>query len=235
MAVKFVNISRKNIMGFDILNDMRNEDYWYPISEEAYQYCMNNNGSFYIHSDSDIEEKIAEYEEGKPYLDDEELTPVLTIDDLSIEKIYDLEGVKINRINKNQILCRDAITFGWAFTLENGERKRFEYSLQDQLDFRNKLDFVKEGVFDETGVPMKAAEEQVYTFVSVPMFKKIYNRLEYNRWYNIFYNEVLADYINSIENYNDIHKMTYEVNLPASFVEILDEKLKPFKFLKEEA
>lgn len=231
--MKFVLInSDYEITGFDIFNNMIKEPFWFTISDDAYQYCMAHNASVYIKNTEDIETKIELFNSMRLQYESlenpDDIPVLLTVDDLGYEKIHDLTGVIINKKRKHTILCKEAIEAGIAYTL-NGQRKRFTYTHDDQLNYAELESFVKEGVFEESGVPIKVSGESEYTYVTPEEFYKIYNALRYNKYFNLLYLRILNEYIETIKDPILLEKMTFEVALPAEYSAKLDKLLAPYK------
>lgn len=237
--MKFVLInSDYEITGFDIFNNMIKEPFWFTISEDAYQYCMAHNASVYIKNTEDIETKIELFNSMRVQygsLENPDDIPVmLTVEDLGYEKIHDLTGVIINKKRKHSILCGEAIEAGITYNL-NGQRKRFTYTHDDQLNYAELETFSKEGVFDESGVPIKASGDSEYTYITTEEFHKIHNALRYNKYFNLLYLRILNEYIETITDPILLEKMTFEVVLPAEYSAKLDKLLAPYKkYLKED-
>lgn len=223
--MKFILISiNYEVLGLDIQN-RHDEDGWYPISDEAYEYAISHNCDLRLNITDGLKERLKNYNDNKNEYDDSDY--VVLESDLTNARVYCLSDVISNRQLKNIALCREFIELGVSYVIE-GVTHRFSFKLEDQINYRDLLDMNTETV------QVKGVEEAEYLEIPRTEFIKLYNKLNYNKYYNLMYVRVLNEYIETLTVIEDIHKMTYEVFLPYEYKVKLDKLLANYRKMYKE-
>lgn len=206
------------------------DDNWFTTDEETYNFILKNNGLYTVDITS-ISDKIAQYKESLRVMKTSELQSVdivVTKDNLKLPE-RDLAGVKINRIEKNNVYCNMYIKNGISYTFEDGTSKRYSYKLEDQINFAELRSLYTQGILsEEDKVMLKANEEQEYELVPIKIVIDIHNKLIKNKHYQLFYLRQMNNYVNSLTTINDVHRLQYEMNLPEEYQTIIDKQMETY-------
>lgn len=205
------------ILGLSVEEKLDVENNWFTVSDEAYNFILDNNGKYLINTKS-VEHKIAEYKEIVNKYKNNEIDElnyiVIEKSDLCLPE-KNLKEVIFNRLGKNNSYCRMFIENGIDYILENGEKKHYSYKEEDQINFNEIKNLISEGILtDETGIPLKASGEIEYDYVSVKEFNEIYDKLVKNKFYQLFYLGQYNEYVKNLKSINDVHRLQYEMILP---------------------
>lgn len=219
-----------HIMGYDPLNSRVMDEFWYPISQEVYD--MGRQRNLTVNMSDELAQVIENYDNQRESYTDSDVPVIINVGDILPPTVpkKDIEIVRASHKNKNSTWCQEAIEFGVVMDYDN-VRRRFPYTSEYQSNYKELLFLINEGILNES-IPIKPADESSYLFVSAKDFKDIYGRLLKNKYYNLFYKQVLNEYIDTIDDQNKIERMTYEVALPEEFQKKLSRLYAPFDGLE---
>lgn len=194
------------------------------LSDDAYDFILKNNGSCHVNLDA-VNKRLQESDTS----DDPEYC-VINMACITTERKYDIKIIQENIISKNSEYCNMYIVNGVYFTLDNGERKKYTYEIEDQANMEQLMRLVDNGSLDDkTGVPVKASEESVYDLLSVTEFKKLYNALVYHKYYHLFYMRQYNAYIRTLFSEAALHRCQYGMLLPDEYTSQINKQLENFK------
>lgn len=228
MIYATIDTETLKLMGLDPIKNRLTDDYWYPISEEAYEACAGGTNITFWGA---VKKKIEAFDLNRDSYTEDDAPIVFELSDIDTERHYHLPEVRANRKRKNVSLCQEYIEYGVVTSLL-GSRQHFLYDETDQLNFAEKAKMVEDGILET--VPVKADGESEYTFISAEDFTALYHGLVYQKYYWLFYLRALNDYIDTIEDIDFLHKMTFEVALPDEYQEKLETQLKALSAWKLE-
>lgn len=225
MKYILLDIKDGTILGLEVDSKFKNINNWYTATDEAYEFILDNNGSYIINIDS-FNEKLKIYETLSDK--DKELFIFITENDL-VKIVYEdsLDEAIYSLISKNSNAAKMYILNGITFKLDNGESKKQKYEIEDQVNIEQLNLLVTQNLLDE--VPIKFHGDEEYSYLSISEFKRLYNDLLYNKYWHLFYLRIYNNYIKSIDDINKLHRLSYETGLPAELRKEVDEKLKIFK------
>ena len=150
---RIMKISSQNaIAGFDDSYRLLSTEFWYPISNEIFNYCMKHNGGCYLKMSDDLKERLDEFNKKRSTIDfaslKEELPSVLTLDDLTLELPVDMDYVRSHQQDKNRGWMNGYISSGIMYRID-GKRVNFSYNASDELHYMEILNLINSGVYTE--------------------------------------------------------------------------------------
>lgn len=212
------------ILGLDI-NPKNIDSSWITLSEEAYYFILDNNGLYKI----ELNELKNRQEEYNLLSDKDKNDYIMVIKDIliPIEREVELEDIINSIISKNSNWCSKYITKGIRFKLDDGTVKYHSYDTANQINIEQINNLIEEGVLQDS-VPIKFRDEEIYTFISISEFKRLYRELIKNKYFHLFYLREYNDYVKTITDTNKLHRLSYETGLPEEYRAKVNEKLKLF-------
>lgn len=213
-----------NIKG-DILGlNIEETEGYVTLSDDAYDFILSHNGNCYVNVD-----KVNARLKGCNESNNPEFL-VVNMTCISIERKYDTEIIQENIINKNTEYCNMYIVNGIHFTLDNRERKKYKYELEDQANMEQLMRLVDNGSFnDDTGIPIKASGESTYDLLTVSEFRRLYAALIRHKYYHLFYLRQYNEYIKSLNSPIELNRCQYGMILPDEYTSKVDNQLENFK------
>lgn len=184
------------ILGLESEKENINDE-WKEITDEAYDFIFNHNGEYKVNIKSDL------------------IFPI-TIDELApIVDHQSVNGVANNLIRKNTEYCNMYIENGVKITLNDGTVKRYGYTTYDQLNIEQIFNLINQNIItDDIGVFIKFKDEHEYSNITVSEFKRLYKKLVQNKYFQLLYLRKYNDYIRTLDDINELHRLNYETGLP---------------------
>lgn len=228
--MKFILFDDVNetIMGLSSKEQLDYESGWYTLSDEAYDFILQNNGSYLVNVSS-IKDKIEQYKTiVENYKNHNCILNYIVVDtDNLYMKDKQLINVIRSKIRKNNSYCNMYIENGIYYDI-NEEEKHFTYKLEDQMNYNEIKDLINNNLIEDN-IPIKASEDDEYIDVSIDIFNEIYNKLIKNKFYQLFYLRQYNEYIKSLDDITTIEKLPYEIELPEPYLTNLNEQLSKLK------
>lgn len=164
------------------------------ISENEYEIFMRA-----IHTNEIIEEELEEEEE--------------TIEEVPVDAIYadSVEFIRKSKIAEMSNICRKTIENGFDLELR-GEVHHFSLDTQDQLN----LLMLKEMAQTSNEIPYHADGEICIFYTSEEILSICHAADEFRMYQTTYYNS-LKNYINALEDMEDIAAIEYGIDIPAEY------------------
>lgn len=222
------------ILGLSDVERLDVDNNWVSLSEEAYNFILDNNGQYIVDLDS-IQDKIEIYKEEINKLKENQIE---TINYIVVEKNNlklpetKLKNVILNKIKKNNSYCQMFIENGVVYTFEDGTKKQYTYKIEDQINFLEIRNLYNEGILiTDNKIPLKAKDENEYDLLPISTVIDIHNKLIKNKHYNLFFLYQLNEYVSTLTSLNDINRLQYETILPEKYQNIIKEQMEPYNNL----
>lgn len=183
-------------------------DWWMtPVTTDKIDYQL---ASIIEISEEEYNELYEILKEGKEiYLPEEIEEPVVEF----VEDNRDTENIKNSKLSELSLFCRKNIQSGFDIILSDGEVYHFSLEITDQLNISN---LYNRALTQETFLPYHADGKIYQIFSSTDVFA-IYRKMEETINYHSIYYNSLKNYVNSLQNIEEIRNIKYGIEIPLEY------------------
>lgn len=187
-------------------------DSW--MAPETYDNAENITVNVIEISEDEYKALYSAIESGKDVPAHEDLAPSEDIPDTDENTEITVDFMKSRKINEMNSVCLKTITDGFDIVLSDGEPHHFSLTTQDQLNLITLSTMVASG---KTEIPYHA-DGELCKFYSLDDINAILNAATTYITYHESYFNALRGYIDSLDDIDEISKITYGIEIPTQYM-----------------